>query len=106
MKFETLADIFTIKNANTLSMNLDGNQLRALRTSLDYDRQTKIIFLQKKKDIVARAIHVLIDRAPRAIAKDREFYGNMLISAEMQSTDDWRSFSNGQMLRYNFYCKF
>lgn len=106
LKFETLVDIFTLNNANTLTMKIDGKERRYIRSNIDSGRQTKMTYLEKKNNSL-RAVYVMIDRSPRFVAKDREFYGNMIISSEIKNTQEvLLGINNPKNLVYNFYCRF
>src|SRR3989338_7973329 len=61
LKFETIVDVFTIHNAQTLTMNLNGKQLRFLRSDLTVRRQTKLIYLMRENGKVKRAINIMLD---------------------------------------------
>jgi hypothetical protein len=98
--FGTLVDVFTLGNANTLNINLDGNHLKYIRSAIAVNRQTKMIYQQKKNSKVFRTIHVMIDRTPKEVVIEREFYGNMIILPEEDDVLSSRS------LVYNFHCRF
>lgn len=100
INFGTLVDIFTLSNANSLNINLSGNQLKFIRTDFAVKRQTKMIYQQKKNNKVYRTIHVMIDRTPKEVNEGREFYGNMIILPEGDDVLSSRS------LVYNFHCQF
>lgn len=97
LKFETIVDVFTINNAQTLTMNLNGKQLRFLRSDLTVRRQTKLIYLMRENGKVKRAINIMLDRTPKEASAEKDFYGNMVISPENE---------NESNLFYNFYCRF
>jgi hypothetical protein len=106
LKFETLVDIFTLNNAKALTMNLDGEPLRFIRLDLDNGRQVKMIYVMKKNREMVRAIHLMIDRSLKDIARNKEFYGNMIISSEISDSSDYAAIISGEKLVYNFYCRF
>ena len=100
INFGTLVDVFTLSNAKTLSINLGGNHLKYIRSAIAVNRQTKMIYQQKKNSKVFRTIHVMIDRTPKEVVIEREFYGNMIILPEEDDVLSSRS------LVYNFHCRF
>ena len=106
IKFETLADIFTINNAKTLSFKLNNESFRFLRSDLDVDRQTKMTYISKKSNKTVRVVKLMLDRTPRDIAKTKEYYGNMVISGEMKESEIALGYYNKKNLVYNFYCRF
>ncbi len=100
INFGTLVDVFTLNNANSLNINLDGNPLKYIRSEILVSRQTKMIYQLKKNSIIFRTIHVMIDRTPKEVTEGREFYGNMIL---LPKGDDVLS---SRSLVYNFYCSF
>lgn len=106
MSFETIVDIFTLNNARALNIILDGQKLRLLRSDISVGKLTKMIYLQKRNDRSSRAIHIMIDRTPKNVTNDREFYGNMIISPEIKGEFDVTKVKTSQNLVYNFYCSF
>jgi hypothetical protein len=103
LRFETLADIFTMNNANALFMVLDSEPIRLLRSEMIVSRQTRMIYLLRKNGKAVRAVHMMIDRTPKKVSRTREFYGNMIIS---EQTHDAQAVINSRSLVYNFYCRF
>lgn len=106
MSFETIVDIFTLNNAKALNIILDGQKLRLLRSDISVGKLTKMIYLQKRNDGSSRAIHIMVDRTPKNVSVDREFYGNMIISPEIKGEFDVTKVKTSQNLVYNFYCRF
>lgn len=106
MNFETLVDVFTINNANALNFVLDGNKLRFLRSDMSVNKVTKMTYMMKKNGKAVRAIRMMIDRTPKDISRDREFYGNMILSPELNAESDFTKIQSSQNLVYNFYCQF
>jgi hypothetical protein len=106
LKFQTVVDVFSISNANQLSMNLDGVELTFLRSNLTVKKQVKMIYLLRKNGEAIRAAHVMLDRTPKEVMSNREFYGNMIISGEIKNGTDISSISDSKNLVYNFYCRF
>lgn len=102
MRFETLVDIFTLKNANVITMNLAGEELRFIRSDMEVKKYTRLIFLLRKNGTPVRAIHMMIDRTPKEVSDEREFYGNMIVSSET----DFKSVISTKNLTYNFHCTF
>lgn len=100
IQFETLVDVFTLSNAKSLNISLAGNQLKYIRSEISVNRQTKMIYQLKKNNKVFRTIHVMIDRTPKEVNEEREFYGNMIILPEGDDVLASRS------LVYNFHCRF
>lgn len=105
IRFETLVDVFSFSNAKALRLTLEGEELKFLREDIQVSRQTKTIFMMKKSGRPHRVIHMMIDRSPLKISKDREFYGNMIVSQKLVD-GDWTQLDNSKSLRYNFYCSF
>ena len=106
MNFETLVDVFTINNANALNFVLDGENQRFLRTEMNVNKVTKMTYMKRKNGRVVRAVRLMIDRTPKEVTNDREFYGNMIISPEMNPDMDFTKIQNSENLVYNFYCEF
>lgn len=106
LNFETLVDVFTLNNAQALNFSLDGKQLRFIRTDMNVNKVTKMIYLQKKNNIAVRAVRVMIDRTPKEVILAREFYGNMIVSPEMNGDVDYAKIQASENLVYNFYCSF
>lgn len=106
MNFETLVDVFTLNNAQALNLTLDGRSLRFIRSDMDVNKLTRMIYLQKKNNKVVRAVRLMIDRTPKAIITDREFYGNMIISPEINSDLEFAKIQGSENLVYNFHCRF
>lgn len=77
-------------------INIDGEELKFIRSEMSAGRRTRMVFLYKKKSQIQKVAQVMIDRTPRKIADDREFYGNVVIT----------SMGLHQVLTYNFYCQF
>jgi hypothetical protein len=105
LKFSTLVDVFTINNAQTVSMKLDGKDLRFTRSDLRVTRQSQLIFFHRKGDQVLRSLYMNIDRTPRQVSLTKEFYGNMVISPELEPGTK-PSVHMKRSLVYNFYCRF
>lgn len=105
MNFETIVDIFTISNARALNFTLEGKKLRFLRSDLSVGKMTKMTFMLKKNGFITRAVRLMIDRTPKDVSIDREFYGNMIISPEMNEDMDFTKIQSSKNLVYNFYCQ-
>lgn len=90
LKFETVVDIFTINNAKTLTMTLDGQSLRFLRSKLVVERMTRMTYVSRNHPEEVMSIEVELDRTPREALLSKQFYGNMVIMSE----------------RHHFYCRF
>lgn len=101
LKFSTVVDIFTLNNANTLSMNLDSEELKFLRSDMSVGKQTKMTYLYRKNGEAVRTAHITIDRSPKDAASNRHFYGNLIIS-KLSS----QFIQNINNIVYNFYCTF
>jgi NAD-dependent SIR2 family protein deacetylase len=106
MKFETVVDIFTLNNARTISMNLNGESMRFTRMDMEINRNTKLIYNLKKKNKISRVIHLNIDRTPKNVSRDREFYGNMIITEELKDKMSITDLATANKFVYNFYCRF
>lgn len=105
LRFGTLADVFTLNNAKSLNIDLDGKNLRFIRTDILVNKQTRMVYQLKKYDKTLRTVHVMIDRTPKQVADDREFYGNMIIFPE-GFLDFTKKFNVPDSLVYNFRCEF
>lgn len=90
LKFETVVDIFTINNAKTLTMTLDGQSLRFLRSKLVVERMTRMTYISRNHPEEVMSIEVELDRTPREVLLSKRFYGSLDIKSE----------------RHNFYCRF
>jgi hypothetical protein len=97
-KLETIVDIFTLRNANTLSFDLEEEAIRLTRKSMEINRETKMTFVQKKNNEVLRSVNLIIDRTPRKVIVKREFYVAAFISSE--NPDE------AAPLYFKFYCSF
>jgi hypothetical protein len=106
IRFETLTEVFTLANAKTLYLNLDGEEMRFYRSEIDINRQTKITYLLRKKSKVVRAAYVHIDRTPKVALLKKEFYGNIQITHEIPEGGGARDIAHLNPLTYNFYCRF
>lgn len=105
LKFSTVVDVFNLTNANTLEMNLDGEEFKLLRTNLMVKRLPRMIYRMKKKNKIMKTVFVMLDRSPKEISDSKEFYGNMIIPKNNEPLDDHEIMS-GKSLVYNFYCRF
>jgi hypothetical protein len=96
MRFETVVDIFTINNAQTLSIDLNGRNLRFKRSRILVTNVTNLLFVLKNNDVTEKTARVKLDRTPRQALLTREFKGHIeIINAENESD-----------LSHNFYCYF
>ncbi len=106
-KFETFADLFTLNNAKTLSMNLNGETLSFSRTDIKISQTTEMIFVIYQKNKIVKAAKVVIDRKPKDAMKSQDFYGNVVIS---QNIEEGESLDAGLErkgnLTYNYFCRF
>ncbi len=102
LRFGTLVDVFTLSNANSLSINLGGSDLKFIRSDISVNRQTRMVYHQKKNGFMVRTIHVMIDRTPKEVAEAREFFGNMIIFPEGNDL----VYLKAKSLVYNFHCQF
>jgi hypothetical protein len=105
LKFSTIVDIFSLTNANTLSMNLDGEDLKFVRSDLVVNRIPRMIYKVKRKNKILKTVFVMLDRNPKDISETKEFYGNMIIPSSSEPKDK-EEISSGKSLVYNFYCRF
>jgi hypothetical protein len=105
LKFSTIVDIFSLTNANTLSMNLDGEDLKFLRTNLVINRIPRMVYNIKIKNKILKTVFIMLDRNPKDISETREFYGNMIIPSSPEPKDE-EEITSGKSLVYNFYCRF
>jgi len=105
LKFSTLVDIFSLTNANTLSMNLDGEDLKFVRSDLIVNRIPRMIYKIKRKNKILKTVFIMLDRKPKDISETKEFYGNMIIPFSPEPKDEGE-ITSGKSLVYNFYCRF
>lgn len=104
LRFETLVDVFSVVNARTLYLELDGEPMKFLRSEIDVERrQTRLIYLLRKKNKAVRAARVVLDRTPKEARIKGEFYGHVQITDEMK---DGIISSLPRTYSYNFYCSF
>lgn len=107
IRFETVVDVFSINNAQTLIFELEGQELKFYRSEMKVNKQTQMTYLLRKGDVVIRAARLALDRTPREVSQTKEFYGNMIISSEISSYKDITEKRLPlQNLVYNFYCRF
>lgn len=90
LKFETVVDIFTVNNAKTLTMTLDGQPLRFLRSELVVGRTTRMIYVSRNDSEEVKTIEIELDRTPRQALLSKQFYGAMAILND----------------QHRFYCRF
>lgn len=106
LRFETIVDIFTITNARTLRMNIEGENLRFLRENINVNRQTQMVFKQTENNQTVRTLFMMLDRTPNEIAKTKEYYGNMYITPKTKETNNKiKNLRPNNNLAYNFYCR-
>jgi hypothetical protein len=105
LKFSTVVDVFNLTNANTLSMNLDGEEFKLIRSNLMVGRFPRMIYSIKKKNKVLKTVFIMLDRSPKEISDTKEFYGNMIIPKSPEPSDE-QEVITGKSLVYNFYCRF
>lgn len=105
-RFETIVDVFTVRNANTFSIGIEDEHVRFTRSSMVVDRHTKMTFFQKKNSNVIRGAYVTLDRTPRQVAESRAFYGNIIISAPISNGEGSPEIIGSESLNYNFFCWF
>ncbi len=104
--FFSYADIFTINNAKSFIIQVDGQEIHMQREDLsDNSRSTQITYLGKIGKGYIKAF-VLLDRSPKNIVITREFYGNLILSPEMEtkkiSLNDLMKNKSGKT--FNFKC--
>jgi hypothetical protein len=97
IKFQTLVDIFSVSNAKTLTMNLDGENLRLFRTGIEFDQQTRLQFTQRRQGQATHEAEILLDRTPKDAWITKEFYGKMSL-VDLKRPN--------RTLNYNLYCRF
>jgi hypothetical protein len=96
MRFETVVDIFTLNNAQTLSLDLNGRHLRFKRSRILVTNITSLLFVLRNNDITEKTARVQLDRTPRQILLTREFKGHIeILNADNESD-----------LNHGFYCYF
>jgi hypothetical protein len=106
LKFETVVDVFTLNNARTISMTFEGENLRFTRSDIEINRNTKLIYHMKERNNIRRVAYLNIDRTPKHITKDREFYGNMILTDELPAQATHQDTISVRRFVYNFYCRF
>lgn len=92
MKFETVVDIFSINNARTLSLELQGESLRFTRSSIVVMKNTTLQYIQRTHRTVERIAKVVLDRTPREALLSREFNGTIEIKKESGEIETRRGF--------------
>ncbi|HXH75565.1 MAG TPA: hypothetical protein VNJ08_11400 [Bacteriovoracaceae bacterium] len=95
VRFETVADIFSLTNAKSLNLELDGVPMRFTRLNMEVERQTKMLYIIRKKSAFLRTLNILIDRSPYEAKASSEFKAIIQISQE-----------SGAHLSYNLQCSF
>lgn len=100
IKFETLADIFSLNNAKTLSFEIAGKEIRFQRTDMDVKKYTKMQFVGVQNLAKTHAALVTIDRSPKEVVKSRDFYASIMTSLPLNEGEA------NSMLSFNLYCKF
>lgn len=106
LRFETLVDIFTITNAKTVALTINGEELKFFRSSINVERQTIMTYLLRKNGKAVRAAYIIIDRTPRKATKDREFFGNIVLSSEIKDESELIELGfSARNLVYNFHCQ-
>ncbi|MFY7991696.1 MAG: hypothetical protein ACOVP4_00260 [Bacteriovoracaceae bacterium] len=106
--FFSYADIFTINNAKSFIMQIDGQELHLQRDFMDdHSRGTQLTYLVKTAHGY-RKIFVMLDRSPKNIVKTKMFQGNFILSPEMESSkialSDLLQKRSGKT--FNFSCRF
>lgn len=99
-RFETIADIFSINNANVLTIQLDGQELRFFRASMQVGRNTTMVYQTKTEPV--KTAFITLDRTPRSAKLRKEFLGNVIIS---DNTTNPIALLKSESLIYNFHCK-
>ena len=105
--FFSYADIFSLNNAKSFIIQLDGQELHLQREEMQTRGGTQMTFVGKT-DQGNRKIFVLIDRSPKDALSTKTFLGNMIISpvkkdANITISDLMRERSAKTM---NFSCSF
>lgn len=95
-QLETLVDIFTINNARTITLSINDESLRFLRSELTVGTKTQMTYQSRNHRDTMKTLHIVLDRTPRETQLTREFNGNMHITQEDQEA----------LGSYNFYCRF
>jgi hypothetical protein len=99
VRFQTLTDIFTINNAKTLIVNINGVDVTFVRTSIEVQSDhSKMSYIIRRGRQISREAHVMIDRTPGKVISDRQYHGNITILADESEPQDNR-------LTQNFHCR-
>lgn len=106
ISFFTYVDIFSLTNANLLKLVLEENYLEFVKREMTVNNSTRMIYLNKEDGRPKRLARVLINKTPRQVKKDRAFYGEMIISTDIEDSSEENLLNNSENLTYNFYCKF
>ena len=105
--FFSYADIFSLNNAKSFILQLDGQEIHFQRTEIRSEGATSMNF-EAKVNGNYRKIFVLIDRSPKDALTTKMFYGNLILSPEKPTNDfglgDLSREGSGKTLNYS--CKF
>ncbi len=106
--FFSYADLFTINNAKSFILQLDGQELHLQRDVMDdSNRLTQLTYMVKIGTGYRKAF-IVLDRSPKDIVKTRMFQGNFILSPEMKTSKFSLSdlLKNRSGMTFNFSCKF
>lgn len=95
LSFFTYADIFTLNNANTLKLVLDGERITFLKLDMRVGETTTIRFKEVNPKSTRKAF-ILINKMPSQLKKNRKFSGQLIVS-ELATKEN-------QV--FHFYCRF
>lgn len=105
--FFSYADLFTLNNAKSLFLQIDGQEIHFQRTDIISRKSTQLIYEGKVNGNFRKAF-VLIDRSPKEVLNSKMFIGNMILSPENNTSDF--NFMNVLLDKkaqtFNFACKF
>jgi hypothetical protein len=105
IRFLTLTDIFTINNAKTLLINVNGEDLAFMRSSIEVQSDhTLLVYNVRRGRKVIRIAEVLLDRSPVKAITDRQYFGHLTIYPEGVELDSINRRSP-DVLTYNFHCR-
>jgi hypothetical protein len=106
--FFSYADLFTINNAKSFILQLDGQEVHLQRDSMDErSRLTQLTYTAKEGRGYRKAF-ITLDRSPKDIMRTKMFHGNFILSPEMKSSkillSDLLKEKSG--MTFNFSCRF
>lgn len=106
--FFSYADVFTINNAKSFIIQLDGQEIHMQRDFInDFIKGTQLSYLGKVAAGYIK-VFIMLDRSPKNIVSTRAFNGNFILSPVMESKEISLSdlLKNRSGKTFNFMCSF